>query len=258
MKQLGLDEYAHLQSPIHQWEVRYKLVGLLALVIAFSFVRDIWLLPGMYLITILIFRLSNLPWSYLITRLKLPGYFLLALAIMLPLISGQTIVWQLGPIAVRLEGLQALILIVSRFVCIITLTLVLFGTASFMTSIKGLRAVGLPSLLADMILLTYRYLFEMSNDLNTMRVAIRLRGFNGRNLNRHNLTVLASLVGSLLVRSYEQSERVYKAMILRGYGNRSVNTDTFVTQPFDRIACVGCLSLAVGMIATQVWFSFTL
>ena len=51
-----------------------------------------------------------------------------------------------------------------------------------------------------------------------MKIAMKLRGFQGDKLSYRNLRVLASLVGTLLVRSYEQSQRVYQAMRLRGYG----------------------------------------
>lgn len=252
---LGLDEYAHLNSPLHRWEVRHKLVGLLGLVFAFSFVQDLRLLPAMALITLIFVSLSRLPRPYLLNRLKLPGYFLLMLTVLLPFISGQTILFELGPLAVRQEGLLSVIIITSRFVCIILMTLVLFGTAPFLTSIKGLRALGLPALMADMLLLTYRYLFEVSDHLTTMRTAIRLRGFNGRDLSRRNLTVLASLVGSLLVRSYEQAEQVYKAMILRGYGHGRLTADQFQATLTDRLLAGLSILLALALAGTQVWLS---
>lgn len=252
---LGLDLHAHLESPIHRWEPRAKLIGLLGLVFAFSVIQDLRLLPLIILVTAVLFRMSRLPLSYLLERLKLPGYFLLALALMLPFVSGQTVVWELGPLAMKAEGLESLIIIATRFVCIITVTLVLFGTAPFLTSIKALRALGLPPLLADMILLTYRYLFEISDHLNTMRTAIRMRGFQGSNLSRRNLNTLAALVGSLLVRSYEQSEQIYHAMILRGYGQSQVIPDEFHTQRRDFLLTILVLGVAATFVIAQYWLT---
>ena len=76
-----------------------------------------------------------------------------------------------------------------------------------------------------MTLLAYRYLEELGNMLTTMQRAIRLRGFQYKKFSRRNLRILAQLTGSLLIRSYERSNRVYQAMILRGYGYQFTPVD---------------------------------
>jgi cobalt/nickel transport system permease protein len=150
---LGLDEYADLDSPIHRWEPRYKLAGLMALILAFSFVQDLRLLPAMLVVTALLYAVSNLPVSFLLTRLRYPGSFLLIVAILLPFLSGSTVLLYIGPLALRLEGCLELLRIVTKFASILTVGLVLFGTAPFLTIIKAMRALGLPPILADMTLL---------------------------------------------------------------------------------------------------------
>lgn len=253
MNQLALDRYATLDSPIHRWEPRTKLIGLLILVFAFSTVQEWRLLPVMYLITVALFVLSRLPGHYLRSRLKLPGYFIAFLVILLPFISGSTELFRIGPLALRTEGVFNALIIASRFICIIAVTLVLFGTAPFLTSIKALRSLGLPDILADMILLTYRYLFEMADTLHAMRTAIRLRGFNGRKFSTDNLKTLASLIGSLLVRSYEQSEQVYSAMVLRGYGTGNLAADVFPAQTKDWLLCGLAIGLSLLLVIGGWW-----
>lgn len=215
---LGLDSYAQLKSPIHQWEPRCKLVGLMALIFAFSGVQHLGLLPVMAALAIALYRVSQLPGSFLVKRLRYPGFFLLGIVGILPFVAGDTVIYSIGSLTVRLEGCLAAILIATRFFCIFTVAIVLFGTAPFLTSIKAMRGLGLPSVLADMMLLSYRYLEELGDLFGTMKIAMKLRGFQGNKLSVRNLRILASLVGTLLVRSYEQSQRVYQAMRLRGYG----------------------------------------
>lgn len=257
MKQLALDRYALLDSPIHRWEQRSKFVGLFSLILAFSVVRDWRLLPAMYAVTAGVFALSALPLPYLQTRLKLPGYFIAFMVILLPFISGATVLWQIGPFAIHQEGLMDAWLIASRFICIITVTLVLFGTAPFLSSVKTLRALGLPDILTDMLLLTYRYLFEAADMLQSMRTAVRLRGFEGSKLNTRNLTTLAALIGTMLVRSYEQSEQVYKAMVLRGYGFRKVGSDTTAPGTGDILLCAAAVGVALALVLAQFYLSRT-
>lgn len=247
----GLDTYAGLKSPIHRWEPRCKLIALLTLIFAFAFVQQLILLPAMVIVTLIYYGVSRLPVAFLLNRLRYPGFFLAAIAILLPFSVGNTIVWQLGFLALRQEGLQALTLIVTRFLCILTVSLILFGTAPLLTSIKAMRGLGLPAVLADMTLLSYRYIEQFGEDLRRMQTAMRLRGFRVNKLSRRNLIVLASLIGSLLVRSYDQSQQVYQAMILRGYGCVAPRRQQFKTHTSDLVALVVTGVIALGFVVAE-------
>ncbi len=249
---IGLDEYADVDSALHRWEPRSKLVGLMTLIFAFSFVQDLRLLPAMLAVTAVLYTASRMPLSFLLTRLRAPGFFLLIVALLLPFLSGSTVVARIGPLALRQEGCLALLVIVVKFVSILTTGLVLFGTAPFLTTIKAMRALGLPSILADMTLFSYRYLYEVGDDLQVMQTAMGLRGFRAHCPGGRTLGTLASLAGSLLVRSYEQSERVYKAMMLRGYGRAPRLRHEFQARLRDVIALGGVLVVAAGFVAVEI------
>jgi cobalt/nickel transport system permease protein len=143
--------------------------------------------------------------------------------VLLPLTVGETVLAQWGWFTLRQEGLQATGLILGRFLSILTLGFILLGTTPFLTILNTMRRLGLPVILADMTLLAYRYLYEIADTLATMQQAMRLRGFGQAKqrwlrINGQAMQQRAMLAGNLLIRSYEQSERVYKAMRLRGYG----------------------------------------
>ena len=108
----------------------------------------------------------------------------------------------------------------TRFFCIVTLSVVLFGTTPLRKMLEAMRSLGIPPLLVDMALLTDRHLQEFDRTRRTMQQAMRLRGFRGDRLSRRTLRLWAQLAGSLLVRSYDRATRVYVAMILRGYGQQ--------------------------------------
>ncbi|MBK8020998.1 MAG: cobalt ECF transporter T component CbiQ [Chloroflexi bacterium] len=215
---LHIDEYAGLDSPIHRWNPRVKFTALFLLIIAFSLVQDLRLAPIMLAITAVLYAISNMPLHFLISRLRYPGFFLLALIVILPVFTGQTVIARLGPISIQSEGVEYMLLVVSRFVSILTMSLLIFGTTTFIVTVRTLRLIGIPPLLTDMLLLTVRYIFEFADMLSRMQRAMRMRGFEMSKLNRRGMSQLAGLMGTLLIRSYEQAERVYKAMRLRGYG----------------------------------------
>ncbi|MCU0536060.1 MAG: cobalt ECF transporter T component CbiQ [Hydrococcus sp. Prado102] len=263
---LKVDEWVHLKSPIHRWEPKSKLVGLVALIFAFACVKDWYLLPAMLGVTVGLYIVSQLPLSFLMKRLRYPGFFLLGIVVLLPFFSGETIIWQWGALTLRWEGLQAMVLIVCRFLSIVTIGFVLLGTTPVLTLVKSMRSLGLPLILADMTLLAYRYLFEIADSLATMKQAMRLRGFGSQKKSNwllpdsQDLKGLASLAGTLLVRSYEQSERVYKAMRLRGYGMKGYSQTTSWKSVWQegwgdsdsRMGLMLALLLALGLVVAEI------
>lgn len=248
--QLQLDQYAYLQTPLHRWEPRCKLVAMMALIFAFSYVQDLRLLPVILAVTCAMYVYSGLPWSFLASRLRLPALFLVAVAVILPFASGHTVLVQLGPLAVKEEGCLDLLRIAVKFFSLLTLGLILFGTMPFLTAVKAMRALGLPFILADMTLFAYRYLFEIDDDLKNMQTAMRLRGF--RNHGPGGLGTLASLAGTILVRSYERSDRVYRAMILRGYGQPASFKEDFRATACDVAGLVLMVAAAAAVVAAEI------
>jgi cobalt/nickel transport system permease protein len=178
----------------------------------------------------------------------------LVVAVLLPLFSGQTILASFGPLNLRLEGFLAMLIMVTKSLSILTVSLVLFSSAPFLTSLKAIRALGLPSILADMMLLSYRYFFEIGQDFSKMEIAMQVRGFQLKAYDRRSLQSMAALAGSLLVRSYERSERVYKAMLLRGYGQApsSKASEEFQARPPDLMATALVVVVALGLVLAQL------
>jgi cobalt/nickel transport system permease protein len=188
---------------------------------------------------------------------------MLSVVILLPFLAVDTVIWQIGWLTIKQEGLQATFLVSVRFFCILTVSLVLFGTAPFLTSIKAMRSLGLPSIMVDMTLLAYRYLEQLGDMLVTMQRAIKLKGFNQKKLNYRNLKVLAQLTGNLLIRSYDQSQQVYHAMVLRGYGyqnktkNPGITIKNITRDRYSFTAMMMCLALSLLLVLAEVVLSIS-
>ena len=180
--------------------------------------------------------------------MRYPSVFLLAIVIILILMSEGDVVASLGPFDLHEDGLYSALLIAIRFVSILTVVLVLFGSSPFLKTIKAMRALRLPAILADMVLLTFRYLNELGDDLRRMRVSMRMRGFRSKHFSIRGLRTLAWVGGSLLVHSYERADTVYKAMILRGYGNTPRPKAEFKSTLGDWLAFAALLAIAAGFV----------
>ena len=247
---LHADVYIPGESPIHRWAPRPKLLSLLAFMFAVSLVQHLSLIPWILAMVLLMYGCSRLPLTYLLRRLLYPGLFIVAMIGLLPWMSGNTVIWQWQWFALRLEGLQTAALIAGRFLAIVSTGFILLGTTPFLDILKVLRSLGLPTLLMDMTLLTYRYLYDIATQLATMHQAMRLRGYGVLDQTvRRQWGWLVALFGSLLLRSYERSQRVYKAMYLRGYGQgtsiatlateRSMSSVTLLATSLTLTAAIG-------------------
>lgn len=235
----SLDAYAALPSPLSRWEPRCKIAGLGALILASSFLRDWRALALAVAWAVCVVALSKLPLRFLLTRMRVPAVFLVVIGLMLPWIEGNTVLVELGPLALRSEGLQVFGTIVVKFAVIFAIGVVLFGSAPLAKSIRAMRGLGMPRLLADLMLFSYRFVHEIGADLERMRTAARLRGYETRRFGRRGLTTTISLAASLLLRSHERAETVHRAMLLRGYGGEG-------DRGLQRRPGVGEVAVAVG------------
>lgn len=243
--QLWPDQTATDRSaPILQWEARCRLVGLLSLMVACAAVRSLPVLPVLVAVTVGYYLAARLPLRLLAVRLRYPGIFLLGVVLVVPWVVGETPLLQVGPLVLYREGLYQTVLIVGRFGCILALSLVLFASVPVIETVRTLRALGVPALLADIALLFSRYLADTAAFLATMQRAARLRGLQTRRLNWRLLQTLAALTGSMLVQSVERSERVYLAMRLRGYGQAPHPQTSPPIRVADWLLLVGTLALA--------------
>lgn len=199
-------------------DTRLNLVALMVLAFGFSALSDLSSIPYMLGITLVIIWWSGLPLSVLLHRLHLPGLLVLSLVVVLPFTTGQTVLWQAGPISIKTEGLSAALLIIARFLAILSIANALLYNTPMSQIISALRAMGIPWLMTDLALLMQRYVEELKRDFSNVRLSMRLRG-HPEKLSLANLNATGWLLASQLVRSYQRSDRIYRAMRLRGYGS---------------------------------------
>ncbi|MGY6704454.1 energy-coupling factor transporter transmembrane component T family protein [Roseinatronobacter sp.] len=177
---------------------------------------------------------------------RLRGVAVLAsgLLLALSLIVGESVLARVGPLALRQEGLEAGVLIAVRLLSIVALTLALLAPLSPFQLVGALRGLRAPALMADLALLTLRYLDEVSGELRRAHLARRLRGgrTGWRTLREH-----AGVLATGLIRAQARSERVWAAMRLRGY-NSGLAMPVAPLRAMDWVCMGGALLAALGII----------
>ena len=131
---------------------------------------------------------------------------------------------ELGPItlSISIEGLTRFLTIAIGSWLSVQVALLLAFTTPFHDLVDALRELRLPRILVAIISFMYRYLAVLGDEASRMlrardaRSAAGAPGARSGSI-RWRATVTGRMVGSLFLRAYERSERIYAAMQARGF-----------------------------------------
>jgi cobalt/nickel transport system permease protein len=184
----------------------------------------------------------------LILRRLLPvNLLVLLLVALLPWTAARpdsTALLVLGPLAYTWEGLLLAVAIAIKANAIVLAIVVLLGTLDVVTLGHALSHLRVPDKLTHLLLFAVRYLDVLRREYGRLRAAMKIRGFRPR-MSRHTYRSFGYLVGMLLVRSLDRSERIVAAMKCRGFRGRFYLFDHFAFSAGDAwFAAVSVLLLA--------------
>ena len=201
-------------SRIHRLDPRAKIVGLAGItVVAVS--TAAW---GVFAVcavalaaTAAVARIAPLTvWSRV--RVVLP--VVVFVAAFVPFVRGGPSV-DVGPLALSEAGLTTFALVTVKASIGAVGAVLLAATTSFPDILHGLERLRAPRLLVVIAAFMYRYAFVIADEARRMRAALAARAYRPRHLG--DVAALGRLVTGLFLRSYERGERVYLAMLARGY-----------------------------------------
>ena len=170
--------------------------------------------------------LARLRPSAVLGRLVPINLFMLLLVVLLPLTVPGTLLAQVGPLDFSKEGLLMAAAITLKGNAIVLALVALLGTLDVTTLGHGLSHLRVPDKLIHLLLFTVRYIDVLQRQYARLVAAVKLRGFRP-GMNLHTYRTYGYLVGMLLVRSLDRSERIVAAMKCRGFRGRFYLLDHF-------------------------------
>jgi cobalt/nickel transport system permease protein len=261
---VDLDRYVPRHSPLHRADARLKVVLTLVLILGIA------LLPagvfGAYLIFWLVLLALSTAARLGTWRLVRGSWVVLPFALVsVPLLftrdGAAVLELSLGPLGLTVTdtGVRDVLSIVLKSWLSVQAALLLAYTTPFSGLVDALRALRVPALIVDIISFMYRYLAVLTDEAGRMNRARQARsaepadGGGGGSLT-FRARVTGAMVGSLFLRAYERSERVYAAMLARGFDG------TFRTaampRPSDRELgwfVAALLAIAALVVGANVW-----
>jgi cobalt/nickel transport system permease protein len=224
-----LDPYRPRSSPLHRLDPRVKFVLAVAFILTTA-LTPVGAWPVYILLISLAFAveiLSGLGVGYVLRRASLAFPFVLA-AIPLVFTTSGSVVFSFSLFSWNLvitdEGLVRFISLAVKSWISVQAAILLAASTSFPELMVAMRAVKIPRLLVAIFGLMWRYLFVLADEaLRLVRARAARSGLAGREGLKPGgslawrARVTGSMAGSLFMRAFERSDRIYLAMLSRGY-----------------------------------------
>jgi cobalt/nickel transport system permease protein len=209
-----LDRLAYGDTFVHRLDPRAKVIAtvlFLLTVISFSKYEVAALVP-LFLFPVLLMTLGDIPARFILRKVLIVSPFALLIGIFNPLLDTRTAAVIAGvPLS---AGLLSFFSILLKFALTVSATLLLIATTSFPGVCHAFRRLGFPSLFVSQLLFLYRYLFVLMEEAMRIIRARDMRSFGARGT---GMKVFVRLVGVLFLRTVDRAERVYDAMLSRGF-----------------------------------------
>ncbi len=215
------EQFAKGTSPLHRRDPRVKIIAALLFTLVVALTTHFSVAATALLLSLLFFFMSQLPLKEVCIRLLLVNTFTLFLWITLPLTYGGDSITSFGPFNLSHDGLLLALLITTKTNAVLLALIALIGTSTVASIGHGLEKLGLPHRLCFLLLFSYRFIFVIYQEYVRLLRAAKIRNFSPGN-NLHTYKTFGYLFGMTLVKSWNRSQRVHQAMLLRGFHGKLI------------------------------------
>jgi cobalt/nickel transport system permease protein len=243
------EPFVHGDSPIHRLDPRSRILmaTAYAFVVALSNAFAALLLAIAF--SLVLIGISRLPLFEVAKRLLLVNGFILFLWLVVPLTFPGKPLIHLGPFTATWEGLLTAARITLKSNAILLAFIAMVATCTVATLGAAMARMRVPEKIVYLLLMSYRYVFVIETEYHRLARSAAVRGFQP-STSMHTYRTVAYLIGMLFVRASLRAERVYKAMLCRGFSGKFHSLQEFSFSRTDAIgaACITTALFGVGLV----------
>lgn len=209
-----MDDLAARSSPIHSLHPLAKLITTISYIfLTVSFHKyDLSGLFVMVLYPVLLFTISGISIRTCFHKLRIVLPLVCAVGLFNPFFD-RVPIFSLGTITITAGFLSMITLMLKGVFCLMA-SFLLAATTSIDAICAALRKIRVPNLIVTLLLLTYRYISVMMDEVAVMTTAYQLRAPAQKGIHH---SAWGSFLGQLLLRSMDRAEELYSSMQLRGF-----------------------------------------
>ena len=244
-----LDKYTNLDTRIHKTDPRVKII------VFFSFIFFVIFTPTTafikfyfyFLVIFSIILLSRIPPAFIFKRSLVVVPFVLLVAVFAPFLKEGEVLTPISlgfmELTVTYAGVLVFLNVLMKSWLSVLSMIMLTTTTKSPELLKGFEKLKMPKVMVMIISFMYRYLFVLVEEVITMKRARDSRSSGGSRL--WHIKTIGSIIAVLFIRSYERGERVYYAMLSRGFNGNIRTLDDFKIGKFDVFLSIIIFSILI-------------
>ncbi len=203
-------------SILHRADPRIKIFFSILLSIEIVYLNDFLSLFLALLFSIFLIVITRIETGIILKRILIINFFVFFLWLTIPFSYNGSHIFSIGPLKINYEGVIFCLKVTLKCNAIVLFNMALLSTSSIFYLAHALDHLYCPSILVQLFFFSWRYLHVIEEEYTRLKRAATLRGFKPK-ANLLTYKTYANILGSLFVRSYDRGQRVYNAMVLRGF-----------------------------------------
>lgn len=209
-----LDLLGRGDTSLHRLDARAKVVVTLVFILCVvSYGRyELATLFPFFIFPAVMIALSSIPPLFIAKKIALLIPFVLVVGAFNPLFDRE-ILLQFGPLEIS-GGWISYASILIRSMLTVGAAFILVGVTGFTSVCQALERLGMPQVFAVQLLFLYRYIFVLADEGERTSRARELRSCGRKGL---GIRSFGSMIGHLLLRTWQRAERIHMAMLARGF-----------------------------------------
>jgi cobalt/nickel transport system permease protein len=245
------EELSRARGALQSIDPRVKLSTFLLFAVVASLARSIWVLAALFVLVVACALLGKIPLQFFIKRvlLFLPFSAIIALPALF-ITPGEPLLHLGTRVVMTGQGARTAGFLLLRVVDSASLGLLLVLSTPWNSILAALRWFRMPSVVVEILGMTYRYIFVLIHTANSAFLSRRSRSL-GTLSAAENRRWLARALASIMGKTQHMSEQVYLAMLARGYHGEFYSLNRL---KFGRLDCLwlgSALAVAFGLLWTN-------
>lgn len=212
-----LELLADGNSPTHSLDARAKVLVTFFFIVAVVSCNRYELagLIPFFIFPAVAVALADLPALYIARKIALICPFIVTVGLFNPVFD-HTGLYQIGHVTIS-GGWISLVSLFIRSLLTVGAAFILIATTGFSAVCQALERLGIPRIFTVQLLFLHRYIFLLADETSRASRARELRSCGRKGF---GVVSFSSLVGHLLLRTWQQAARIHTAMLARGFVGR--------------------------------------
>jgi len=244
------EKFAYGLSFIHRVDPKTRIIAAIILSFATALCDDLYLAAVYFIISIILIFMAGLKKKDVMKRLKPLFWFLLMIWIILPITFEGDILFRYHWLKITNPGVILCCKITIKSITILLFFTALIATMTIASLGSGLHRIHVPDKMVFLLLMTYRYISVIEEEYKRLLRAAKFRGFvPGTNL--HSYKTFAYLAGMLFVRASLRAQRVYQAMLCRGFNQKFHTLDVYPSNRLNSVFLLGIAGASLSLVLIE-------